>query len=65
MRVIEFAFPIAQPASALWIIHKKSKISPYEAVPLETYFVINENIYMAPSVYYIDCFVADAGCQQR
>ncbi|KAK9374245.1 MED6 mediator subfamily complex component-domain-containing protein [Lipomyces chichibuensis] len=53
MRGIEFAIAMAQPASALWIIRKQNRISPSEAVPLATYFVINENIYMAPSVYSI------------
>ncbi|KAK9493110.1 MED6 mediator subfamily complex component-domain-containing protein [Lipomyces doorenjongii] len=53
MRGIEFAIAMAQPASALWIIRKQNRISPNEAVPLATYFVINENIYMAPSVYSI------------
>ncbi|KAK9234990.1 MED6 mediator subfamily complex component-domain-containing protein [Lipomyces kononenkoae] len=53
MRGIEFAIAMAQPASALWIIRKQDRISPSEAVPLATYYVINENIYMAPSVYSI------------
>ncbi|KAK9356398.1 MED6 mediator subfamily complex component-domain-containing protein [Lipomyces doorenjongii] len=53
MRGIEFAIAMAQPASALWIVRKQNRISPNEAVPLATYFVINENIYMAPSVYSI------------
>ncbi|KAK9245122.1 MED6 mediator subfamily complex component-domain-containing protein [Lipomyces tetrasporus] len=53
MRGIEFAIAMALPASALWIIRKQNRISPSEAVTLATYFVINENIYMAPSVYSI------------
>ncbi|KAK9454751.1 MED6 mediator subfamily complex component-domain-containing protein [Dipodascopsis uninucleata] len=53
MRGVEFVIAMSNPASALWIIRKQNRLSSTEVIPLSTYFVINENIYMAPSVYSI------------
>ncbi|KAK9476993.1 MED6 mediator subfamily complex component-domain-containing protein [Lipomyces japonicus] len=53
MRGVEFIIAMANPASALWLIRKQDRISSTETTPLATYFVINENIYMAPNVYSI------------
>ncbi|KAK9451892.1 MED6 mediator subfamily complex component-domain-containing protein [Limtongia smithiae] len=53
MRGIEFVIVTSNPAAALWVIRKQDRLSPTEVVPLATYFVINENIYMAPSVYAV------------
>ncbi|KAK7208147.1 putative MED6 mediator subfamily complex component [Myxozyma melibiosi] len=53
MRGIEFAIAIPNPGTALWVIRKQNRISQTEAIPLATYFVIEENIYMAPTVYSV------------
>lgn len=53
MRGIEFAIAISNPSTALWVIRKQNRISQTEAVPLATYFVVEENIYMAPVVYSV------------
>ncbi|KAK9467997.1 MED6 mediator subfamily complex component-domain-containing protein [Lipomyces arxii] len=53
MRGIEFMIAMANAAGALWVIRKCERLSPTETVPLATYFVINENIHMAPAVYSV------------
>ncbi|EPX72198.1 mediator complex subunit Pmc5 [Schizosaccharomyces octosporus yFS286] len=35
----------------LWIIQKQHRLNEQEVRPLNTYFVCNENIYMAPNAY--------------
>ncbi|EPY52181.1 mediator complex subunit Pmc5 [Schizosaccharomyces cryophilus OY26] len=35
----------------LWIIQKQHRLNEQEVKPLSTYFVCNENIYMAPNAY--------------
>ncbi|KAK9458915.1 MED6 mediator subfamily complex component-domain-containing protein, partial [Lipomyces oligophaga] len=53
MRGVEFAIVKSNPSSALWVIRKQERLSPSEVVVLATYFVIEENIYMAPAVYSV------------
>ncbi|KAK9471304.1 MED6 mediator subfamily complex component-domain-containing protein [Dipodascopsis tothii] len=53
MRGIEFVIALASPQTSLWIVRKQNRLSPHETIPLATYYVINENIYMAPTVYSV------------
>lgn len=34
----------------LWVIKKQNRLNPQQTTPISTYFVINENVYMAPTV---------------
>lgn len=52
MRGVEFVVAISREPD-LWVIRKQNRLSPQETRPLATYFVIGENIYMAPSVYSV------------
>ncbi|ODV89666.1 hypothetical protein CANCADRAFT_14293, partial [Tortispora caseinolytica NRRL Y-17796] len=52
MRGIEFVVAVAKEPE-LWVIRKQNRIGPDETIPLSTYFVANEIIYMAPSVYSV------------
>lgn len=52
MRGVEFVVAISREPD-LWVIRKQTRLSPQEVRPLATYFVIGENIYMAPSVYSV------------
>lgn len=51
MQGIEFIVYIAN--DPFWIIRKQERLSPNETRLLSTYFVINENVFMAPSLYGI------------
>lgn len=52
MRGVEFVVAISREPD-LWVIRKQTRLSPQETRPLATYFVIGENIYMAPSVHSV------------
>jgi mediator of RNA polymerase II transcription subunit 6 len=52
MKGTEFVVAIAREPE-LWIIRKQTRLSPQETRPLATYFVVGENIYMAPSVHSV------------
>lgn len=52
MKGLEFVVAIAQDPD-LWVIRKQERISPKETRPISTYFVVGENIYMAPAVHTI------------
>ena len=52
MKGTEFVVAIAREPD-LWIIRKQTRLSPQETRPLATYFVVGENIYMAPSVHSV------------
>ncbi|KIJ21509.1 hypothetical protein PAXINDRAFT_159593 [Paxillus involutus ATCC 200175] len=47
---VEFALAHAQPP-ALFIIHKRERLSPDEVRPLAAYFIINNRIYQSPDLY--------------
>ncbi|ODQ67307.1 MED6-domain-containing protein [Nadsonia fulvescens var. elongata DSM 6958] len=49
MKGIEFVISFSREPE-LWIVRKQNRLSPQEVRPISTYFVVNENIYMAPSV---------------
>lgn len=48
MKGIEFVVIDAKPP--IFVIQKRNRVSPDQATPLQTYFVFNENIYMAPFI---------------
>jgi mediator of RNA polymerase II transcription subunit 6 len=52
MKGIEFVVHLAQEPD-LWIIRKQNRLSPDEVRLLATYFVVRENIYMAPNIHSI------------
>ncbi|KAF5094518.1 hypothetical protein D0Z03_002059 [Geotrichum reessii] len=52
MKGTEFVVAIAREPE-LWVIRKQTRLSPQETRPLSTYFVVGENIYMAPSVHSV------------
>lgn len=52
MRGLEFVVAIAHQPD-LWVIRKQDRLSPHEVRPLATYFVVGENIYMAPAVHSV------------
>lgn len=52
MQGAEFVVAEEQPPH-LWVIKKQLRSGPKEATVLNAYFVINENIYMAPNAYDI------------
>ncbi|KIK99765.1 hypothetical protein PAXRUDRAFT_822377 [Paxillus rubicundulus Ve08.2h10] len=47
---VEFALAHAQPP-ALFIIHKRERLSPDEVRPLAAYFIIKSRIYQSPDLY--------------
>lgn len=52
MKGLEFVVAIAREPD-LWVIRKQDRLGPYEVHPISTYFVVGENIYMAPAVHTI------------
>lgn len=52
MQGIEFVIALAKEPE-MWVIRKQNRLSPHEAKQLATYFVIGENIFMAPNVYSV------------
>lgn len=52
MKGIEFIV-VLQKEPEMWVIRKQNRLTPHEARVLATYFVVGENIYMAPSIYSI------------
>lgn len=52
MKGIEFVVAVAKEPE-MWVIRKQDRLSPQEARQLATYFVVGENIYMAPTIYDI------------
>lgn len=52
MQGIEFVVALAREPD-MWVIRKQNRMSPHEAKQLATYFVVRENIFMAPSVYSV------------
>jgi mediator of RNA polymerase II transcription subunit 6 len=52
MKGIEFVIAVAKEPE-MWIIRKQNRFSPQEVRQLATYFVVGENIYMAPTIYHI------------
>lgn len=52
MKGLEFVVAIAHEPN-LWVIRKQERLSPDVTRPISTYFVVGENIYMAPAVHSI------------
>lgn len=52
MQGIEFVISLAKEPE-MWVIRKQNRLNPHEAKQLATYFVIRENIFMAPNVYSV------------
>jgi mediator of RNA polymerase II transcription subunit 6 len=52
MKGIEFVVGLEREPD-MWIIRKQNRLSPTEVRLLATYFVVNENIFMAPSIYSV------------
>lgn len=52
MKGIEFVV-VLHKEPEMWVIRKQNRLSPLEARVLSTYFVVGENIYMAPTIYSI------------
>lgn len=52
MKGLEFVVAIAHEP-ILWIIRKQERLSPEVTRPLSTYFVVGENIYMAPAIHSV------------
>ncbi|ANB13373.1 Med6p [Sugiyamaella lignohabitans] len=52
MKGVEFVVALDREPE-MWIIRKQNRLSPQEVRLLATYFVINENIFMAPSIYSV------------
>ncbi|KAF3929556.1 hypothetical protein ABW19_dt0205816 [Dactylella cylindrospora] len=48
---VEFVVAAEDPANLVWVIKKQMRRSPTDAQVLDVYFVIGENIYMAPSIH--------------
>ncbi|KAK6524898.1 Mediator of RNA polymerase II transcription subunit 6 [Arthrobotrys megalospora] len=48
---VEFVVAAEDPANSIWIIKKQMRRSPTDAQVMDVYFVIGENIYMAPTVH--------------
>ncbi|KIL70985.1 hypothetical protein M378DRAFT_155935 [Amanita muscaria Koide BX008] len=49
---IEFALVHSQPPS-FFVIQKRERLSPEEALPLASYFIMNNRIYQAPDLYTV------------
>lgn len=52
MKGLEFVVAIAHEP-ILWIIRKQERLSSEVTRPISTYFVVGENIYMAPAIHSI------------
>lgn len=50
MKGVEFVVALER-APTLWIIRKQNRLSPNEVRQIATYFVVSENIFMAPSIF--------------
>ncbi|KAJ6263532.1 Mediator of RNA polymerase II transcription subunit [Drechslerella dactyloides] len=48
---MEFIVAAEDPANSVWVIKKQMRRSPVEVQVLDVYFVIGENIYMAPTIH--------------
>ncbi|KAK6540012.1 Mediator of RNA polymerase II transcription subunit 6 [Orbilia ellipsospora] len=48
---VEFIVAAEDPANSIWVIKKQMRRSPTDAQVLDVYFVIGENIYMAPTIH--------------
>ncbi|KAF3926987.1 hypothetical protein ABW20_dc0109370 [Dactylellina cionopaga] len=48
---VEFVVAAEDPANSIWVIKKQMRRSPTDAQVLDVYFVIGENIYMAPTIH--------------
>ncbi|KAK6353068.1 Mediator of RNA polymerase II transcription subunit 6 [Orbilia brochopaga] len=48
---MEFIVAAEDPANSIWVIKKQMRRSPVEVQVLDVYFVIGENIYMAPTIH--------------
>lgn len=49
MKGTEFVVALAREPE-LWVIRKQTRFSPTETRPIATYFVVGDNVYMAPAV---------------
>ncbi|KAK6346297.1 Mediator of RNA polymerase II transcription subunit 6 [Orbilia blumenaviensis] len=47
---VEFVVAAEDPANAIWVIKKQMRRSPTDAQLLDVYFVVGENIFMAPTM---------------
>uniref|UniRef100_A0A060SZY4 Mediator of RNA polymerase II transcription subunit 6 n=1 Tax=Blastobotrys adeninivorans TaxID=409370 RepID=A0A060SZY4_BLAAD len=52
MQGIEFVVAIEREPD-MWVIRKQNRLSPHEARLEATYFVVGDNIFMAPAIYSI------------
>lgn len=50
MKGIEFVVALER-APTLWVIRKQNRLGPHDVRQIATYFVVNENIFMAPSIF--------------
>lgn len=49
MQGIEFVISHVREPD-LWVIKKQNRLNPQQTTPISTYFIIHENVYMAPTV---------------
>ncbi|KAK6332052.1 Mediator of RNA polymerase II transcription subunit 6 [Orbilia javanica] len=47
---VEFVVAAEDPANAMWVIKKQMRRSPTETQLLDVYFVVGENVFMAPTM---------------
>ncbi|KAK6497506.1 Mediator of RNA polymerase II transcription subunit 6 [Arthrobotrys musiformis] len=47
---VEFVVAAEDPANGIWVIKKQMRRSPTEAQLLDVYFVVGENVFMAPTM---------------
>lgn len=50
---LEFIVAEEDPVNAFWLIKKQRRLGPESVEVLAAYFVVGENVYMAPTVHSI------------